>query len=63
VGLGPPGGAEVPWPGGAMARWLFPVTQGEHGGDVQDEHVEPDIPGTGSEVRAHGDAVAFTVTR
>jgi hypothetical protein len=36
----------------ARARWeagelglVFPVTQDEHGGDVHDEHVEPDIPG------------------
>jgi hypothetical protein len=42
---------------------LFPVTQGEHGDDVQDEHAEPDIPGTGSVVRTHGGAVALTVTR
>jgi len=42
---------------------VFPVTQDEHGGDAHDEHVEPDIPGVGSEVRAHGDAVVLTVTR
>ena len=42
---------------------LFPVTQDEHEDDAQDEHVEPDIPGAGSAVRAHGGAVVLTVTR
>ena len=38
-------------------------TQDEHEDDAQDEHVEPDIPGAGSAVRAHGGAVVLTVTR
>ena len=42
---------------------LFPVTQDEHEDDAQDEQVEPDIPGAGSAVRAHGGAVVLTVTR
>ena len=42
---------------------LFPVTQDEHEDDAQNEHVEADIPGAGSAVRAHGDAVVLTVTR
>jgi len=42
---------------------VFPVTQDEHEDDAQDEHVEPDIPGTGSAVRVHGDAAVLTVTR
>jgi hypothetical protein len=48
-----------------LRAWLevFPVTQDEHEDDAQDEHVEPDIPGVGSAVRAHGGAVVLTVTR
>jgi len=42
---------------------LFPVTQNEHEGDVQDEHVEPDIPGVYPAVRAHGGGVLLTVSR
>ena len=42
---------------------VFPVTQDEHEDDAQDEHVEPDIPGGRSAVRAHGGAVVLTVTR
>ena len=42
---------------------LFPVTQNEHVGDVQDEHVEPDIPGVYPAVRAHGGGVLLTVSR
>ena len=42
---------------------VFPVAQDEHEDDAQDEHVEPDIPGAVSTVRAHGDAVVLTVTR
>jgi hypothetical protein len=39
------------------------VTQNEHEGDVQDEHVEPDIPGVYPAVRAHGGGVLLTVSR
>jgi hypothetical protein len=42
---------------------VFPVTQNEHEGDVQDEHVEPDIPGVYPAVRAHGGGVLLTVSR
>jgi hypothetical protein len=42
---------------------VFPVTQDEHEDDAQDEYVEPDIPGAGSAVRAHGGAAVLTVTR
>jgi hypothetical protein len=45
-----------------LACCVFPVTQDEHEDDAQDEHVEPDIPGAGSAVRAHGGAVVLTVT-
>ena len=45
------------------AQQLFPVTQNEHEGDVQDEHVEPDIPGVYPAVRAHGGGVLLTVSR
>ena len=47
----------------AAGSWVFPVTQDEHEDDAQDEQVEPDIPGAGSAVRAHGGAVVLTVTR
>jgi hypothetical protein len=46
-----------------VSRRVFPVTQDEHEDDAQDEHVEPDIPGAGSAVRAHGVAAVLTVTR
>ncbi len=46
-----------------IGRPVFPVTQDEHEDDAQDEHVEPDIPGAGSAVRAHGGAVVLTATR
>jgi hypothetical protein len=51
------------WVAGSPAYGLFPVTQDEHEDDAQDEHVEPDIPGAGSAVRAHGGAAVLTVTR
>jgi DNA-directed RNA polymerase specialized sigma24 family protein len=46
-----------------LPGWLFPVTQDEHEDDAQDEHVEPDTPGAGSAVRAHGGAAVLTVAR
>ena len=39
------------------------VIENEHEGDVQDEHVEPDIPGVYPAVRGHGGGVLLTVSR
>jgi hypothetical protein len=46
-------------------RWylVLRVTQDEHGGAAQDEHVEPDIPGGQLADGAHGVAVVLTVSR
>jgi integrase len=50
-------------PDWVVSRRLYPVTQNEHEGDTQDEHVEPDLPGARSAAGAHGGGVMLTVSR